>query len=119
MIRGNGILDGFGFSWWVNVILHGHDTRPSMINLFEGVNTIIDGISVFNSPQFHLVLDNQLNCVVQNVLIHVNITDDEDSFLKWLPTFPLNTDGIDISGKDIYFRNLTIQNFDDAVAVKL
>ena len=35
-----------------------------------------------------------------------------------IPTFPLNTDGIDISGKDIYFRNLTIINFDDAVAVK-
>ena len=30
----------------------------------------------------------------------------------------MNTDGIDIQGKDVYFRNLTIQNFDDAVAVK-
>lgn len=30
----------------------------------------------------------------------------------------MNTDGIDIRGKDIIFRNLTIQNFDDAVAIK-
>jgi hypothetical protein len=118
VIKGNGKIEGFGYSWWMNVIIFGHDNRPSLIDMFEGVNTVIDGISVYNSPQFHFVLYNQMNCFVQNVKIHVDITDDEDSFLKWLPTFPLNTDGIDISGKDIYFRNLTIQMFDDAVAVK-
>ena len=53
---------------------------------------------------------------VQNIVIHV---DDNDKALhEIVPTFPLNTDGIDISGRDVYFRNLTIQNFDDAVAVK-
>jgi pectate lyase len=77
----------------------------------------MEGISIYNAAQYNINLDNQLNCTVQNIIIHVNITD-EDTFLEWLPTFPLNTDGIDISGKNIYFRNLTIQNFDDAVAVK-
>ena len=33
-------------------------------------------------------------------------------------TFPLNTDGIDITGKDVYFRNLSIENYDDAVGIK-
>ena len=35
-----------------------------------------------------------------------------------LPTFPLNTDGIDPSGANVYIRNVKITNFDDAVAVK-
>ena len=35
-----------------------------------------------------------------------------------IPTFPLNTDGIDPSGKNILIENVTITNFDDAVAVK-
>lgn len=35
-----------------------------------------------------------------------------------MPTFPLNTDGIDPSGKNILIENVTITNFDDAVAVK-
>ena len=35
-----------------------------------------------------------------------------------IPTFPLNTDGIDPSGTNIVIRNVTITNFDDAVAVK-
>lgn len=118
VIRGNGTINGLGYSWWWNVIINGHDNRPDMVYIDNGIGTVIDGISLYNSPQFHLRLLNQLNCTVKNVKIHVDITDDESSFLEWLPTFPLNTDGIDISGKDIYFKNLTIQNFDDAVAVK-
>jgi polygalacturonase len=35
-----------------------------------------------------------------------------------VPTFPLNTDGIDVSGNDVLIENCTIQNFDDAVVVK-
>jgi len=35
-----------------------------------------------------------------------------------LPTFPLNTDGIDPKGSNIHIRNVRITNFDDAVAVK-
>ena len=35
-----------------------------------------------------------------------------------LPTYPLNTDGIDPSGSNIIIRNLTITCHDDAVAVK-
>ena len=34
------------------------------------------------------------------------------------PTFPLNTDGIDPSGTNVYIRNVNITNYDDAVAVK-
>mmetsp|Transcript_11044 Transcript_11044/g.16777 ORF Transcript_11044/g.16777 Transcript_11044/m.16777 type:complete len:114 (-) Transcript_11044:721-1062(-) len=35
-----------------------------------------------------------------------------------MPTFPLNTDGIDPSGSNVTIRNVNITNFDDAVAVK-
>ena len=35
-----------------------------------------------------------------------------------IPTFPLNTDGIDPSGKNILIERVNITNFDDAVAIK-
>jgi len=35
-----------------------------------------------------------------------------------LPMFPLNTDGIDVSGKNILIEKLNITNFDDTVVVK-
>jgi polygalacturonase len=35
-----------------------------------------------------------------------------------LPTYPLNTDGIDPAGSNVYIRNVTITSHDDSVAVK-
>ena len=35
-----------------------------------------------------------------------------------LPTFPLNTDGVDPSGKNILIERLNITNFDDAIVIK-
>lgn len=35
-----------------------------------------------------------------------------------IPTFPLNTDGIDPSGTNVHIKNVKITNYDDAVAVK-
>ena len=35
-----------------------------------------------------------------------------------LPIFPLNTDGIDPSGKNVYIHDIVVQNYDDVVAVK-
>lgn len=37
---------------------------------------------------------------------------------KTLPTFPLNTDGIDPHGTNILIERVNITNFDDAVAIK-
>jgi len=35
-----------------------------------------------------------------------------------LPTFPLNTDGIDPRGKNALIERINITNYDDAVAIK-
>ena len=35
-----------------------------------------------------------------------------------LPMFPLNTDGIDVSGRNILIERCNITNYDDAVAIK-
>jgi hypothetical protein len=35
-----------------------------------------------------------------------------------IPTFPLNTDGIDVAGVNITVQHCRIQNFDDSVCLK-
>ena len=35
-----------------------------------------------------------------------------------MPTFPLNTDGIDIYGKNVLIERVKITNFDDGVVIK-
>ena len=62
---------------------------------------------------------------MQNINITVDVFGQQAFLSKmgylyqnFIPTFPLNTDGIDISGIDVIIRNTTFINFDDAVAVK-
>ena len=117
VIKGNGVIDGFGYSWWVNVILTGKDHRPNLIDIHTLKDTLIDGIQLYNAAEYFMNFRDALNITVQNVIIHTDINSNA-SIMDLIPTFPLNTDGIDISGRDVYFRNLTITNFDDAVAVK-
>ena len=114
VVSGTGTIEGNGYSWWLNVFQTGVDNRPNLIDLYNSKNLIIDGITVLNAPQYHINVLDALNATIQNVVIYVDIAYNSSTAV----TFPLNTDGIDISGKDIYFRNLTIVNFDDAVAVK-
>jgi hypothetical protein len=117
ILHGNGVINGNGYMWWWNVIVSGRDNRPDLIDIYIAKDLLIDGITLLNSPQYHLMIKECLNVTVKNVLIHVDINYNESIF-NLIPTFPLNTDGIDIAGRDIYFKNLTIVNFDDAVAVK-
>ena len=63
---------------------------------------------------------------VRNVTIYVDVEGQKELLQRGnlynvaldIPTFPLNTDGIDPSGVDVLIEDITIQNFDDAVAVK-
>ena len=55
--------------------------------------------------------------------IKVNTTAQLDIFKRnfltgILPLFPLNTDGIDPSGRDFHIYNITCQNYDDVVVSK-
>jgi polygalacturonase len=116
VFRGNGVIEGNGYMWWWTVILTAHDNRPNLFTISTSKDTLIEGIMVRNAAQYHMNFNDSLNMTVQNIVIHVELNDKALDDI--LPTFPLNTDGIDISGRDIYFRNLTIQCYDDAVAVK-
>lgn len=125
VMRGNGLIDGNGFKWWVSAILNRiPQRRPHLVTMRNMVDTLIEGIRVKNSPAFHFALRDMLNLVVRNIDIKVNITAQRTLFdkyglwLKGVPTFPLNTDGIDPSGRNILIQNVTVENFDDAIVVK-
>lgn len=86
-----------------------------------------------NSPYYHIRVQDVINVTFHSIDITVDVVaqkaimssprpDGEPGWVNFqgtsLPTFPLNTDGIDPAGKDIYIYNVSIENFDDAVAVK-
>jgi len=108
-ITGNGVMDGRGHSWWFG-FLKGTVSRrrPTMIEINDGVDILIEKITMINSPRFHIYCDNVLRLEVQYLMIWVEIDY----------IYPFNTDGVDFNGKDIYIHDLIISNYDDSVCVK-
>lgn len=102
-----------------------------MITLTSCDNILIEYVSLLNSPRYHIEADSVVNMTVRHLKIWVDIEAQKELYLQYgnpfknisnlnlsFPVFPLNTDGIDPNGRGFHFYNLTIKNYDDAVAVK-
>ena len=127
-----GAIRGQGYKWWVNTVFNFIDkTRPNMVEMTNCTNVVVESLRVYNSPRYHFHLSNMTDLIVRDIYIWVDVTAQRDLLEKakvkrstsgsgaWnLPMFPLNTDGIDPSGRNILIKNITCQNFDDVVAVK-
>ncbi len=86
----------------------------------------IEGVNFYNSPMYHLFLTDIDDFLMQDFEIRVDIFEQRKLAVKHgkfdfklnLPTFPLNTDGIDPSGSNVLIRNIKITSYDDSIAVK-
>jgi hypothetical protein len=87
------------------------DTRADMLTIIESENVLIDGITFLNSPKYHVNLKDCHNVTVRNFVIEVDVfrqkkylTDAGFMDRYGIPTFPLNTDGIDPSASSVHIR---------------
>lgn len=125
-LGGSGVYDGQGYNfWWAN-ILQKERLRPHAL-VVENTQLIeIKDLEFRNSPQFHVKLHGVKRVHVHDFKIIVDVDQQKELLQRhghWdleagIPTFPLNTDGIDPSGIDVLIENVYIENFDDAIAVK-
>lgn len=125
--KGSGTVDGQGYWWWMrDYAVLNYGNRPHLLRMDRVRNARIEGINWVNSPMYHMFLMDIDNFYIADFEIMVDVYEQKklaQQFGKFdyklnIPTFPLNTDGIDPSGTNIVIRNVTITNFDDAVAVK-
>jgi polygalacturonase len=132
-IRGNGTINGQGILWWweflIGVIPR---QRPTMIQVQDTSNILIEELTMLDSPRFNVYCDNILNLEVRYMTIWINTYKQMELQKKHIytnrinktnssklpPMFPFNTDGIDFSGKNILIHNNNISNYDDTIAVK-
>uniref|UniRef100_A0A914EP65 Polygalacturonase n=1 Tax=Acrobeloides nanus TaxID=290746 RepID=A0A914EP65_9BILA len=127
-ITGGGSIIGQGYTWWIYVWFNGShaDHRPYLVHMVHCKDIEIYNLYLKNSPYYHLNLEDMLNVHIHDIDIHVDIDKQKELLKKFggwnkeldLPTFPLNTDGIDPSGKNFLIENVKMDLFDDAVAVK-
>ncbi len=110
-ITGSGTIDGSGAIFWIwsdkaarryppgrRIV-----SRPHLITL-NGVQRLhVEGVTLTNSPSYHLVLNGQ-DILIENVRI-------------FAPSDAPNTDAINIGGERIVIRNCEIDTGDDNVAL--
>lgn len=105
-ISGDGTIDGQGKVWWDAFRAdHSMTHRPYLIKFNKCTRVCVHGVTLTNSPMFHLVPQNCTDVTIQGITI-------------LSPSNAPNTDGIDPSGWNYLITNCTIDDGDDNIAVK-
>ncbi|HEX9047931.1 MAG TPA: glycosyl hydrolase family 28 protein [Verrucomicrobiae bacterium] len=105
-ITGAGAIDGQGGPWWPFAKIPGA-SRPRMIALNACDRLLIEGITLSNSPMFHIAIGGKSTEVtVRGVTIRAPASDD--------PVQPShNTDACDVSGTDVLIDHCDVSVGDD------
>lgn len=112
-ITGGGIIDGQGAIWWERwrgdaraTGKKGSTNRPRLMFIKNSHNMLIEGVTLKNSPSFHIVFYKTSDLTINRI----NISS---------PDWAQNTDGIDpMDSHDVYITNNTISCGDDHIAFK-
>ena len=111
-ITGEGTIDGQGQPWWADVLKAKGSAdaatqphRPFMVSLHNCTRVLVRGVTLTNSPMFHLVPGG---CT--------DVTIDHVSFIA--PADAPNTDACDPSGWHFLITHCTFDVGDDCIAIK-
>ena len=111
-ITGSGTIDGNGRSWWTEFrraeggqLAQAPPHRPYMMMLTNCTRVMLQGVTLTNSPMFHLVPRACRDVTIDS--IHIKAPADSP-----------NTDGIDPSGWNYHITGCTIDTGDDNIALK-
>ena len=117
--------------WWIREYLGRNPSgRPKLLTVSKGTNLEFTGVRWTNSPYFHMEIKDIDGAYLHDFEIYVDAYGqlELDKLLlggdrngiggRTLPTYALNTDGIDPHGKNILIERINITNYDDAVAIK-
>jgi polygalacturonase len=104
-IRGGGVIDGRGESWWPNRTVA--NLRPRLIIFDHVKHVLMENVTVQNSPSWQIVPYYSEYLTFRNMKITAPTPDGH------------NTDGIDpFSSKHVLIEHVTIDTGDDNVAIK-
>ncbi|QKG52908.1 glycoside hydrolase family 28 protein [Hymenobacter sp. BRD67] len=105
-LTGAGTIDGNGAPWWAAFQANSALVRPRLIYITSCQNLTVSGLTLTNSPSFHLVPSQCQNVVISKLKIIA-------------PSNSPNTDGIDPANcNQVSITNCTIDTGDDCIAIK-
>ena len=104
-LTGAGTIDGQGEPWWPFAKTPGA-RRPRMFKLSGCERVLVEGVTLKNSPMFHLAFSGMSHVTVRGVTIRAPASTD--------PKTPShNTDACDVSGRTILVEHCDISVGDD------
>ncbi|MFT3782195.1 MAG: glycosyl hydrolase family 28 protein [Nibricoccus sp.] len=105
-ITGKGTIDGQGAAWWPHYKEKGFN-RPRMIALGGCERVLIEGVTLMNSPMFHIAIGGgSSDVIVKRVTIRAPASRDSDN-----PSH--NSDACDVSGHNILIQDCDVSVGDD------
>jgi len=102
-IQGKGRGNGQGNLWRPGNDLSKYPSRPRLMRLLNCNNCKVSGITLNNSPMFHLMVSGNNN-KIHNMVVTADVIGETDAF--------------DISGDNNYVHNVEVTNGDECVTVK-
>ena len=114
---GKGTIDGNGMKWWgaINYLKHQED-RPKLIDIDTSKNITFEYLLLKDSPDWTLNCQSSDGLVIRYTDVDARITDLDKHDPLDLTAF--NTDGFDVTGRNVYIHDCNIWNQDDCISVK-
>ena len=104
-LTGGGTIDGQGAAWWHAFMTnHAMPHRPFLVRFSRCNAVLVSGITLLNSPMFHVATSGTDNFTVFGITISAPISP--------------NTDGVDPGGSHVLVQNCAIAVGDDNVVLK-
>ena len=117
--KGMGTLNGQGQRWWgipgIGYLVRG-ENRPRLFNVEDSKNILVENIFFLNSPYWTFWVHGVDGLEVRNSEISARRSDQDNHNIIDMTAF--NTDGFDVSGKNVWIHDCKVWDQDDCIAVK-
>jgi polygalacturonase len=114
---GKGTFDGNGTAWWgaIKFLKHQED-RPRLVHIKKSKDILVENLLFKNSPYWTFYAEDSDGLLIRHSDVDARWTNEDYHTLIDLQAF--NTDGFDVTGKNVYIHDSYIWNQDDCISVK-
>ena len=111
-----GTIDGGGRPWWGAIdYLKYQEDRPRLFVIDASKNIIFERILLLNSPFWSFWAQNSDNLIIRYSEVYIETKYQKHSLWD-LQKF--NTDGYDVTGRNIHIHDVNVYNNDDCICIK-